>query len=403
MKKVTALKNNDNVSIILGTKHYQFTGDKAHKVFDLAAKYKKNQTEQNLEELENEIAKINIVLHHGLVEEDGNGNFYLKGYRGVEMPPALAETIIEYAENDYPVEALVNFWKLCMANPNTQARDDFFGYVQRFGITITDHGYAVLYKSVAREEEADDELVNFVSQQYQKIKRWKKAPSKYAVVDAAEYRPEDGAVEGYDLVDCYGEDSKDPNDVQGSLGDLQYLHDNLDDLIEETDAHYVPHHSGGDYGNKIQLGKAVPMPREECDPDINNECSYGLHVGARQYVRTFGFGSKLVLAVLVNPMNIVALPKYDSSKIRTCEYYPYSVMAIDDEEWEEIEGGYFEEDYCDYEKDHIEEILSNLDSTEVETTEEETKERAERLINIYHPAQEYSEEEYPETDAVPEV
>lgn len=384
--KINALKNNNNLTLVLGTKHYQFTGEKADEVFDLAMKYHKNKTDDNLKKLQAMIAKINIVVHEGIVEEDGAGNFYLKGYRDVKMPEALAEQMIDYAENDYPTEALVNFWKLCMANPNKQARDDFFRYVKDFGITITDKGYAVLYKSVARKKEANDELVNFVSQQYTKIKRWKKAPSKYAVTS---FKASDDSEEmEYDLVDCYGDDTPDPEHVDGSIGNLQDLHDNLDELLDETDAHYKPHHRGGDYGNKIQLGVPVTMPRNECDPDINIDCSYGLHVGARQYVKRFGSGKKLVLAVLVNPMNIVALPKYDHSKIRTCAYYPYAVMATGRDHWEEIEGGYYEEDYCDYEKEHIDEILSNLEvtkegNTTTEETEETVKQSKQRLKNIY--------------------
>lgn len=381
--KINALKNNNNVTLILGTNHYQFTGEKADKVFDLAMKYHKNKTEENLQKLQEMIAKINIVVHAGLVEEDGAGNYYLKGYREIAMPDTLAEQIIEYAKKDYPVEALVNFWKLCMANPNKQARDDFFAYVKRFGITITDEGYAILYKSVARKEESDDELVNFISTEYTKIKRWKKAPSKYAVVDLDS---------GFELVDCYGNETPDPDEVAGSIGDLQTLHDNIDDVIAETDAHYEPHHRGGDYGNKIQLGEPVTMPRHKCDPNIRASCSYGLHVGARQYVKTFGSGNKLVLAVLVNPMNIVALPKYDHSKIRTCEYYPYAVMAIGRDHWEEIEGGYFEEDYCNYEKEHIDELISNLtlendqdegSDLDIDKEQEEPTQEEKRLLDIY--------------------
>lgn len=372
--RINALKNNNNISLVLGTRHYQFTGEKADKVFDLAMQYHKEKTEENLIALENEIAKINTIIHAGIVEEDGRGNYYLKGYRDVQMPEALALQIIEYAENDYPIDALVNFWKLCMANPNTQARDDFFDYVKEYGVTITDSGYAMLYKSVAREHEVDDELVNFVSGQYHKIKRWKKAPSKYVVIENDE-----GA---YELISLYDEE-----EPENHLGDLQALHDDLDQLIEDTDAHYTPHHTGGDYGNKIQIGVPVTMPREECDPDINRGCSVGLHVGHRSYVKNFNFGNKkLILACLVNPMNVVALPTHDNSKMRTCEYYPYAVIAVGDEEWQEEESSYFEEDYCDYESEHIDEILANMTThPQMETPEEEIVEsNKKRLVDFYN-------------------
>ena len=369
--KINAIRNNNHLILILGTRHYQFTGDKANEVFDLAMQYKKSPTEDNLKELNEKIAAINTVLHAGLVEEIG-GQFYLKGYRNVPMPEGLAKLVISYAENDYPTEALINFWKLCMVNPNKQAREGFFKYIQDYGVAITDKGYAILYKSVDRREEADDELVNFVSQQYTKIKRWKKAPSNYFVLEDLEGE--------YSL--AYGDDEAEWDKQQ--LGTLQELHDNIDDLIEETDSYYVPWHKGGDYGNKIQIGTPVTMPREECDPNIANSCSYGLHVGARSYVKNFNFGDKkLVLAVLVNPANIVALPQYDHSKIRVCEYYPYAVMSMGNDDWQEIETEYFEEDYCNYEEDHVNEMIEQLVASEVELSEEEVEEHVNRLVNIY--------------------
>lgn len=373
--KVVAIKNNQNLTLILGTKHYQFSGDKADRVFERAQEYKKDPTEENLKELRESISKVNMIEHAGLIEEAPDGTYNLKGHRDIKMPKSLASRILEYVEKGYPVESFINFWKLCMANPNKQAREDFFGYVERFGIAITEKGYAILYKSVSRKEEADSELVNFISKEYIKIKKWKKSPKNYEVVDNGEE-----AEERYTLNDLY------KNDSVTNIGILQDLHDNLDDLIEQTDSYYVPHYTGGDYGNRIRIGEPVTMPREKCDPDISIDCSYGLHVGAREYVKTFGRGSKLVLAVLVNPMNIVALPRYDTSKIRVCEYYPYGVMAIDREEWEEIEGGFFEEDYCDYEKEHIDEMIANNLANEVgeEVVEEEQRQR---LIDIYYKEQ----------------
>jgi len=370
--KINAIKNNNHLILILGTRHYQFTGDKADAVFDLAMQYKKSPTEDNLKQLDEKIAAINTVLHAGLVEEIG-GQFYLKGYRNVPMPEGLAKLVISYAENDYPTEALVNFWKLCMVNPNKQAREGFFKYIQDYGVALTDKGYAILYKSVSRREEADDELVNFVSQQYTKIKRWKKSPKNYEVIQEID-------TEEYSLKEA----DDDLELFQELIGNLQELHDDIDELIEETDSYYVPWHTGGDYGNKIQLGIPVTMPREECDPDIANSCSYGLHVGARSYVRNFNFGDqRLILAVLVNPANIVALPQYDHSKIRTCEYYPYAVMSMGNDEWEEIETEYFEEDYCNYEEENIDQLIAQLEFSEVELAEEEIDEHVDRLVDIY--------------------
>ena len=121
-------------------KHYQFTDERADEVFEAAIDYKADPTEENWKSLIEVVAKINVLVHNDLIVEDGEGRFYLKGLEGVEMPDILAEHIIEYAENGYPTESLVNFWKLLSVNPNPEAREGFFKYIQSHGLTITDKG-----------------------------------------------------------------------------------------------------------------------------------------------------------------------------------------------------------------------------------------------------------------------
>jgi hypothetical protein len=85
-------------------------------------------------------------------------------------------------------------------------------------------------------------------------------------------------------------------------------------------------------------------------------------------------------------MNIVALPKYDHSKIRCCEYFPYAVMAVDNEHWEEIESDYFEDDYCNYEKEHIDQLLESIQTNcaGLEPVNEKViEETTNRLVYMY--------------------
>ena len=129
---------------------------------------------------------------------------------------------------------------------------------------------------------------------------------------------------------------------------------------EESQPVWEPYHRG-DYGMEIKLGEVVTMPRRECDPDITRECSYGLHVGSYEYVRRFHSSDGHILACLVNPRDIVALPEYDNSKIRTCAYMPYGVIKQDQEgAWSEAETSYWEEDFIDYERSQLEQRIQNL-------------------------------------------
>lgn len=70
-------------------------------------------------------------------------------------------------------------------------------------------------------------------------------------------------------------------------------------------------------------GAVVHMARGLVDPDINNTCSVGLHVGNYRYAKSFG---ARVLTVLVNPRDVVEVPTdSNGEKIRTCRYVVQSV------------------------------------------------------------------------------
>ncbi len=68
-----------------------------------------------------------------------------------------------------------------------------------------------------------------------------------------------------------------------------------------------------------RVGNVVSMPRNQVDDLSERTCSHGLHVCSIGYL-THYTGERLV-AVKVNPRNIVSIPKdYENSKMRVCEY-----------------------------------------------------------------------------------
>ena len=72
-----------------------------------------------------------------------------------------------------------------------------------------------------------------------------------------------------------------------------------------------------------RLGDVVEMPRSAVDDDPNNACSTGLHVGTFEYAQDFGQG--IVLAVLIDPRDVVSVPSLEVSKMRVCRY---SVLCV---------------------------------------------------------------------------
>ena len=68
-------------------------------------------------------------------------------------------------------------------------------------------------------------------------------------------------------------------------------------------------------------GKIVSMTRPGVDDDRRNECSAGLHVGAMEYVGSYGYGDDKLIIVKVNPRDAVSVPlDHNASKLRTCQY-----------------------------------------------------------------------------------
>lgn len=78
------------------------------------------------------------------------------------------------------------------------------------------------------------------------------------------------------------------------------------------------------YSNTIDnsVGNIVEVMRNSVDDNRNNQCSYGLHVGALEYVYSYGSpNSDRIIIVKVHPKDAVSVPK-DSNfqKLRCCRY-----------------------------------------------------------------------------------
>lgn len=77
-------------------------------------------------------------------------------------------------------------------------------------------------------------------------------------------------------------------------------------------------HSGR-FSNSI--GQTVSVPRNKVDENSENTCSYGLHVCSFSYLPSFAHADGHVVAVKVDPADVVAIPTdYNDSKMRVCSY-----------------------------------------------------------------------------------
>lgn len=344
------------LTAIINGKTFQKMGHREMiaEMVELCERAHNDQDREAYDQLMRLLNPFQAALDDGLLTRAPNGDVYFMGIP-VPVPASLTKTMIDYISMGHPLESLKKFWMLCLLNPNTQARDSFFDYCLRFGIVITTHGHAVLYKAVtykrgSRLEERTD-LVTYIAQERVNAVQRGRPANRYMV-----YELPGG---GFRTMQCVGSDgkvSRKPVTMQrararqvGRLDQLLNKIGNLESEIVYTDK----------YTRKmtIRIGKPVSVPRDQCDPNIKRDCSHGLHVGSFKYVSWYGNSEDPVLACLVNPMHVVAIPESDTSKIRVCQYVPYGRMEKTGGEWVEISPRYFEASYIDYQADELKERM----------------------------------------------
>ncbi len=246
----------------------------------------------------------------GRFEFDGKNKMYLSGTTD-PLPEFMASKILQYIEDDISLDALVNFWKHLLLNPDKRVRQQLFGFLENNGHPITDKGYFLAYKSVKVKKKYD-----------------KKTGKEILEVEYDEDT-------GKQIKTVYNQTMK-----------------------------FQPFHSGS-HGMVIEVGVPVNMPREECDSNPEITCSKGLHVGSMAYVHSFGASDSVILEVLVSPRNVVAVPTdYNNTKMRCCEYYPISISNG------ENDNIYLESDYSKYDEKEIEKCLKEYEENKKKSIEE---------------------------------
>jgi hypothetical protein len=360
MKNINAIKTGNVINLSIdGKLHKKNCGSpkEADELYHLVLKAKENPTDDNLRAIKLYInEKTRVAMMAGFEADVDSGEVFLGGFN-TPVPDDLIEVIKEYHENGYPLDAIVNFWKLLMINPDTRVRTDLFKFIKTHDFVLTDTGYMLVYKAVAYKERQKNDLAEFVTNQYLHVKQdWKCSPNKYMVFR----NNNDGSFGMTKTETAEGWDEKDKGvEFLGKLGDLNAK---LDVIAAESETAYTDKHTRTMI---IKLGVPVVMERKHCDSDPAKDCSYGLHVGATKYVESFGNHSDAVLVCLVNPAHVVAVPDYDHSKMRVSEYFPIALATYtDDRKIEIVKQMYWESDYQTYEETELAKLIAKVQADE---------------------------------------
>lgn len=288
------------------------------------------------EQLENNLDKSKILFKVG-------ASVYMPEISEFSLPTDFVEKIVEAELNNNQdlIKAYKNFWLLCCLNPDSRIRNNIFWFLTKYGMEITSSGLFVAYRNVDIKKEGktiNNTLTKFITDKFMHVRyKLKKAAKNYFV----------GKLEG-ELVANINKDK-----VGEEIGNLQELYNNLSSTESEEVTVYTDSYT---QTFNIQIGKLVSMPRMFCDAVQENDCSRGLHVGGKTWLRQNYFGSESI-RVLVNPTDVVAVPPKDKyGKMRTCAYMPIQVVSFKNGEIDAYDISGFEDDFfsqINYDKSKI--------------------------------------------------
>ena len=296
-----------------------------------------------------------------------NATLYLKGIP-LSIPSVLAMriTAAEGAER----EALINFWYRCAKNENAQSRQDLFQFIEKYKFQVLSSGLFVAYRNVLIKTKYMAKY-QFVSELVEQIKTWRRSLKYYTVLkyNEDEYFWVENSKPNYEKRLQVAKDAvieKGGTNII-ELGNCGEIYHNMlynDNIF--TDAYTKSF--------DISLGKVVSQARKDCDTNINQDCSNGLHVGTPSFLQNGYLGNQPIY-VLIDPEDVIAVPKYNTNKMRVCKYYPVGYTKYDESgKLVETIVNEAEVDYCTIK---IEEVMKAVKS---KTNFEEMK--TNRLVPI---------------------
>jgi len=365
MKNINVIKAGNMVKIAIGGKlHQKNCGSpkEADELFRLCLKAKEYPSDANILNIRAYLnERTRIAIEAGLENDPETGEVFLAGFN-TPIPDTLVEVIRDYHENGYPLDAIMNFWKLLMLNPDTRVRTVLFDFIKSHDFVLTDAGYMVVYKAVVnvREDGLDTSFAEYISNRYLHVKKtFKESPKNHVV-----YKDKNGdfATTNVKTAEKWNETDKEIE----FLGNLNELFDAIyNSEIEDGDKAVPVFTDMHTRKMRIVLGEPVKQDRKDCDANFRADCSNGLHVGATSYVESFANHDGTVLVCYVNPANVVAVPDRDHSKMRVSEYFPFAIATYSDRKIDVIEQAFFESDYCEYEVEELEAQVAKLQADEL--------------------------------------
>jgi hypothetical protein len=310
------------------------------------------------------------------IRQNGHEHFELDGFKlylkgiNITIPEFLAAEFAQRSGED--LESLINFWRLLALNPDPRCREDLYKFLINNKLSVTPSGYFVAYRNAEIKNAVNQELNEFVSEAWLKIKSMKKGPKNYLVVfnnELDEYevmtqaRYEDVCDNTYVAYDD-DEEEYDADLYDNFVGNLQDLYLSYVNASSEEKTIYTDSYSRT---TTIIVGEPVRVERRDCDANPDRTCSKGLHSANSSWLQKGYFGT-VGLAVLIDPRNVIAVPYTDGGKLRCCEYLPIGVIEYDDNDnIIPIDSATFEYEYSTFTQQELENLLKTAEFEELKS------------------------------------
>lgn len=215
----------------------------------------KEDTEENIKD------NLKSYLHLFKDSEDFTvlgDNVYFKTVNNIPIPSSIVASFLEILDKGTDTEeylSLKYFTLNLLMNPIESAREDCLQFVKDNDIKITSNGLLVCYRRIVSKENTNKEWNSFVSENYIKVKKWKKNPANYEI---------------YKFEDELFISNKDSLDYDEHLGNLK---DSYISLATTTENIYTDNYT---HKKQIKIGTIYREDEDKIDLDNTKDCSNGL-------------------------------------------------------------------------------------------------------------------------------
>ena len=349
-----------------------------------------NETEGKIEKEEKELVSHFLDIFDGVDDFEVVGDsVYFKGIKSVEIPSVIVARFIEILENGKSVygsimtemtdeyQSLKAFTAKLLTSPREESIQQVLKFCRHNDMKISKKGNIIAYRRVREYTDVSMpdnlELVAFVKESIDKVKKWKKSPKNYEIYTSDDF-------EGYDIIETskiYQKSFQDRN--HSIIGNLFDLYNNQSVLKPETTKLYSSQHDYGKY--QFAIGDVYKADENDIDVDAGQCHSGGLHFASVNYNYT-GYG-EIPVVVLINPAKTITIPLNELAKGRTTEMKIACVnpnehgVHIDEALIEQAD-----EEYDEYTLEELQQVISQKTLKPLSVEEEVTVLSIPEVVNI---------------------